>query len=57
MSVNALYHAKGDFEIAKHLIVYLINQDFTPATPTLFNTSKKTSWRIYLLLFVRSWRL
>ncbi|TKA88111.1 MAG: ribonucleotide-diphosphate reductase subunit alpha [Candidatus Phytoplasma asteris] len=41
LSVNALYHAKGDFEIAKRLIVSLINQDFTPATPTLLNTGKK----------------
>ncbi|CCP88254.1 class 1b ribonucleoside-diphosphate reductase subunit alpha [Candidatus Phytoplasma solani] len=41
LSVNALYHAQGNFEIAKGLIKSLINQDFTPATPTLLNTGKK----------------
>ncbi|WP_349402025.1 ribonucleotide reductase of class Ib (aerobic), alpha subunit [Candidatus Phytoplasma solani] len=41
LSVNALYHAQGNFEIAKRLIKSLINQDFTPATPTLLNAGKK----------------
>ncbi|AGL90000.1 class 1b ribonucleoside-diphosphate reductase subunit alpha [Candidatus Phytoplasma australiense] len=41
LCVNALYHAQGDFEIAKRLIKSLINQDFTPATPTLLNAGKK----------------
>lgn len=40
LSINALYHADGDFELAKRLIKSLINQDFTPATPTLLNTGK-----------------
>lgn len=41
LSVIALYHADGDFELAKRLITSLIAQDFTPATPTLLNTGKK----------------
>ncbi|QIK57136.1 class 1b ribonucleoside-diphosphate reductase subunit alpha [Erysipelothrix sp. HDW6A] len=41
LSVIALYHADGDFELAKRLIKSLIAQDFTPATPTLLNTGKK----------------
>ncbi|MDE8142140.1 class 1b ribonucleoside-diphosphate reductase subunit alpha [Erysipelothrix rhusiopathiae] len=41
LSVIALYHADGDFELAKKLITSLIAQDFTPATPTLLNTGKK----------------
>lgn len=41
LSVIALYHADGNFELAKQLIQSLINQDFTPATPTLLNTGKK----------------
>lgn len=41
LAVNALYHANGDFEMAKRLIRHLIAQDFTPATPTLLNTGKK----------------
>ncbi|WP_156934102.1 class 1b ribonucleoside-diphosphate reductase subunit alpha [Acholeplasma equifetale] len=41
LAINALYHANGDFEKAKQLIRSLINQDFTPATPTLLNTGKK----------------
>lgn len=41
LSVIALYHADGNFELAKQLIRSLINQDFTPATPTLLNTGKK----------------
>lgn len=41
LSVIALYHANGDFALAKRLITSLINQDFTPATPTLLNTGKK----------------
>jgi ribonucleoside-diphosphate reductase alpha chain len=41
LAVNALYHANGDFEMAKRLIERLIAQDFTPATPTLLNTGKK----------------
>ena len=36
-----LYHADGDFEMAKRFIARLISQDFTPATPTLLNTGKK----------------
>ncbi|QIK69699.1 class 1b ribonucleoside-diphosphate reductase subunit alpha [Erysipelothrix sp. HDW6C] len=41
LSVIALYHADGDFELAQRLIKSLIAQDFTPATPTLLNTGKK----------------
>ena len=41
LSVIALYHADGDFDLAKKLITSLIRQDFTPATPTLLNTGKK----------------
>ncbi|MDY0277519.1 MAG: class 1b ribonucleoside-diphosphate reductase subunit alpha [Acholeplasma sp.] len=41
LAVNALYHANGDFEMAKRLITSLIKQEFTPATPTLLNTGKK----------------
>jgi ribonucleoside-diphosphate reductase alpha chain len=41
LAVNALYHANGDFDMAKRLIERLIAQDFTPATPTLLNTGKK----------------
>lgn len=37
----ALYHAGGNFEKAMSMIKSLINQDFTPATPTLLNTGKK----------------
>lgn len=39
--IVALYHADGDVELAKQLITSLINQDFTPATPTLLNTGRK----------------
>ncbi len=41
LSITALYHANGDFDMAKRMIESLINQDFTPATPTLLNTGKK----------------
>lgn len=41
LAITALYHADGDFEMAKHFIARLISQDFTPATPTLLNTGKK----------------
>ena len=41
LAVNALYHANGDFLMAERLINSLMNQDFTPATPTLLNTGKK----------------
>lgn len=41
LAVTALYHAEGDFELAMRLAQSLINQDFTPATPTLLNTAKK----------------
>lgn len=41
LSIVALYHADGDFEQAKNLIHLLINQTFTPATPTLLNTGRK----------------
>lgn len=40
LSIVALYHANGDFELAKQLIKSLIAQDFTPATPTLLNTGR-----------------
>ncbi|KAB8122091.1 MAG: ribonucleotide-diphosphate reductase subunit alpha [Candidatus Phytoplasma cynodontis] len=39
--VNALYHASGNFELAKDIIQNLIEQNFTPATPTLLNTGLK----------------
>ncbi|CAP18374.1 Ribonucleotide reductase, alpha subunit (Coenzyme B12-dependent [Candidatus Phytoplasma mali] len=39
--VNALYHAHGNFILAKKLIKSLIQQNFTPATPTLLNSGKK----------------
>lgn len=41
LSITALYHANGDFNMAKQMIERLIAQDFTPATPTLLNTGKK----------------
>ncbi|NLW14920.1 MAG: class 1b ribonucleoside-diphosphate reductase subunit alpha, partial [Erysipelothrix sp.] len=41
LSIIALYHGNGDVEKAKNLIKHLINQDFTPATPTLLNTGRK----------------
>lgn len=41
LSVIALYHADGDADLARKLIKSLIQQDFTPATPTLLNTGKK----------------
>lgn len=41
MAVIALYHSKGDFEKAKKMVKRLVNQDFTPATPTLMNTGRK----------------
>lgn len=41
LSIIALYHANGDFELAKRLVKSLIKQDFTPATPTLLNTGRK----------------
>jgi ribonucleoside-diphosphate reductase alpha chain len=41
LAVNALYHADGDFELAKNIMKRLIAQDFVPATPTLLNTGKK----------------
>ncbi|MFR0367903.1 class 1b ribonucleoside-diphosphate reductase subunit alpha [Candidatus Phytoplasma palmae] len=41
LSVNALYHASGNFELAKTLIKNLIKQNFTPATPILLNTGLK----------------
>ena len=41
LAINALYHANGDFDKARQLIRSLIQQDFTPATPTLLNTGKK----------------
>ncbi|MGE9276306.1 MAG: class 1b ribonucleoside-diphosphate reductase subunit alpha [Candidatus Phytoplasma pruni] len=41
LAINALYHASGDFELAKTLIKNLIHQNFTPATPTLLNTGLK----------------
>lgn len=40
LAVLALYHAHGDFDLAKKLAKSLIAQDFTPATPTLLNTGK-----------------
>lgn len=41
LSITALYHANGDVEMAKRIIERLMDQDFTPATPTLLNTGKK----------------
>jgi ribonucleoside-diphosphate reductase alpha chain len=41
LAVNALYHADGNFELAKNIMRRLIAQDFVPATPTLLNTGKK----------------
>lgn len=41
MSVIALYHADGNIDVARKLIHRLMNQDFTPATPTLLNTGRK----------------
>ncbi len=40
LAVIALYHADGNFDLAMKLAKSLINQDFTPATPTLLNTGK-----------------
>lgn len=41
LSIVALYHADGDIKAAKRIVKLLINQDFTPATPTLLNTGRK----------------
>lgn len=41
MSVIALYHSNGDVGKAKEMVVGLVRQDFTPATPTLMNTGRK----------------
>ncbi|MDC9032048.1 class 1b ribonucleoside-diphosphate reductase subunit alpha [Columbia Basin potato purple top phytoplasma] len=41
LSVNALFHSYGNFELAKKIIKNLIKQNFTPATPTLLNTGLK----------------
>lgn len=41
LSVNALFHSSGNFELAKKIIKNLIKQNFTPATPTLLNTGLK----------------
>lgn len=41
MAVIALYHSNGDFEKAKRMVKSLVNQEFTPATPTLLNTGRK----------------
>ncbi|MEZ0180167.1 class 1b ribonucleoside-diphosphate reductase subunit alpha ['Camptotheca acuminata' phytoplasma] len=41
LSVNALYHASGNFAMAKELIYHLMKQNFTPSTPTLLNTGLK----------------
>lgn len=41
LAIIALYYGEGDFEKAKRLAISLINQDFTPATPTLLNTGRK----------------
>ncbi|WP_153369018.1 class 1b ribonucleoside-diphosphate reductase subunit alpha [Candidatus Phytoplasma sacchari] len=41
LAVNALYHSSGNFELAKKIIENLIEQNFTPATPTLLNTGLK----------------
>jgi ribonucleoside-diphosphate reductase alpha chain len=41
LSVMALYHADGDFDLASSLIKSLVDQDFIPATPTLLNTGRK----------------
>lgn len=40
LAINALYHADGNVELAKSLVKSLINQDFTPATPTLLNSGR-----------------
>ncbi|WCA22548.1 class 1b ribonucleoside-diphosphate reductase subunit alpha [Candidatus Phytoplasma oryzae] len=39
--INSLYHSSGNFELAKEIIENLIEQNFTPATPTLLNTGLK----------------
>lgn len=41
MAIIALYHSRGDFEKAKRMVTALVNQEFTPATPTLLNTGRK----------------
>lgn len=41
LAIVSLYHANGDFDMAKRMVERLIAQDFTPATPTLLNTGKK----------------
>lgn len=47
--VNALYHASGNFELAKDIIQNLIEQNFTPATPTLLNTGLKKEGNLFLV--------
>lgn len=41
LSINALFHSSGNFELAKKIIKNLIKQNLTPATPTLLNTGLK----------------
>lgn len=41
MSIIALYHAAGDLEKAEEIVRLLMEQTFTPATPTLLNTGRK----------------
>lgn len=41
MAVIALYHSQGDVAKAKEMVTSLVNQEFTPATPTLLNTGRK----------------
>lgn len=40
LSIVALYHADGDIEKALFLIEQLMQQNFTPATPTLLNSGR-----------------
>ncbi|KXT29416.1 ribonucleoside-diphosphate reductase, alpha subunit [Candidatus Phytoplasma oryzae] len=39
--VNALYHSSGNFKLATKIINNLMEQNFTPSTPTLLNTGLK----------------
>ena len=41
LSICALYHSDGDTQKALDMVDRLIQQDFTPATPTLLNTGRK----------------
>jgi len=44
--VNALYLARGDYELAKRIARQLIKQNFQPATPTFLNAGRARAGRL-----------